>query len=79
MQPAALTASPPSTIQPTNGGGGGARGWSHNAQPAGISRISRPLGLCQRTSSSEARRSAPREPAVWGLASVIGSGAMNPG
>ena len=54
MQPAPLTASPPSTIQPTRVGEGGAWGLSQRAQPAGISRIRRPLGLCQRSSSSRA-------------------------
>ena len=55
MQPAALTARPPTTIPPTSWAGGGAWGASQRLQPAGISRIKRPLGLCQRTSSSQAR------------------------
>ena len=54
MQPAPLTASPPSTIQPTSAACGGALGRSHRLQPAGMSRISRPLGLSQRSSASQA-------------------------
>ena len=49
-----------------NGQGGGPAGLSQRLHPAGISRISRPLGLCQRSSSSQTR--APR--------SCIGSGQL---
>ena len=57
-QPAPLTASPPSTIQPTRGAAGGAFGSSQRLQPAGISRIRRPLGLSQRNSASQAGAAA---------------------
>ena len=59
MQPAALTASPPSTISPTSSGVGGALGVSHRLQPAGINKIRRPLGLCQRTSSNQSPSLVP--------------------
>ncbi len=50
MQPKPLTNNPPAIINPTRLPLGGADGANHNDQPAGISRISLPLGLFQRSS-----------------------------
>ena len=54
-QPAPLTAKPPRTIKASKGNDGGDAGLSQRAQPAGISKISLPLGWFQRSSSSPSR------------------------
>ena len=56
MQPAPLTASPPTKISPTKEALGGADGVSQRDHPAGINKMSRPDGLFQRSNSIQGRR-----------------------
>ena len=56
MQPAPLTASPPTKISPTKEVLGGADGVSQRDHPAGINKMSRPDGLFQRSNSIQGRR-----------------------
>ena len=56
MQPAPLTARPPTTICRSRSSPGGAEGDNQRLQPAGINRIRRPVGLVQRSSSSQGPR-----------------------
>ncbi len=49
IQPAPLTHKPPAIINNTRLNGGGALGVIHSDQPAGINKISLPLGLFQRS------------------------------
>ena len=49
MQPAPLINKPPAIINTTSSVSGGVKGVSHSDHPAGISKISLPLGLSQRS------------------------------